>query len=186
MFGLGGLASDSTDHRERGRFRGILHQFGGEAVVNLRFRRFLWFLGRFSGCSGFSSGGDGSMSAPFVFSALRLSPLAISWTWKSPLSLFADFFDRFIGGIKLHARRPRRDVGNAFDPGRPLPPAGLIVLLCNSTTYRFIFQRGKLRVMASLRKPVVAICSSSRHSCSKRRDNPRRLLELASLLPHLR
>jgi len=52
MLGFSGLASDSRDHHERGRFCGVVHEFGGESEVNLgfcrllRLRRLTWFLFR--------------------------------------------------------------------------------------------------------------------------------------------
>jgi hypothetical protein len=53
------------------------------------------------------------MSAPFVVSALRLSA-GDFFDVEIAAELFADFFDRFIGGIKLHARRHRRYLKNAI------------------------------------------------------------------------
>jgi hypothetical protein len=77
-----------------------------------------------AGCSGFSSGGDWSMSSPFVVSALRLSA-GDFFVVEIAAEVFAVFFDRFIGGIKMRARRHRRYPENGIDPGLPQLPAGL-------------------------------------------------------------
>jgi hypothetical protein len=52
MLGFCGFAFYPRDHRERGRLCGVVHEFGGESEVNLRFcrlfrlRRLIWFLFR--------------------------------------------------------------------------------------------------------------------------------------------
>jgi hypothetical protein len=68
------------------------------------------------------------MSAPFVVLALRLSA-GDCLVFDIADEVFAFFFDRFIGGIKMHARRHRRYFANGIDPGLPLPPAGLTRLI---------------------------------------------------------
>jgi hypothetical protein len=90
------------------------------------------------------------MGAPFVFSALRPSS-GNFFDVEIAVESFADFFDRFIGGIKLHARRPRRYVGNAVDPGRPLLPSRLdssyrvIQLRTVSSPGKWITRYGQIR-----------------------------------------
>jgi hypothetical protein len=63
------------------------------------------------------------MSAPFVVLALRLSAGDFLAS-EIAAEILAVFFDRFIGGIEMHARRHRRYFENGIDPGLPRP-AGL-------------------------------------------------------------
>jgi hypothetical protein len=55
------------------------------------------------------------MSAPFVVLALRLSAGDFSVV-EIAAEVFALFFDRFIGGIKMRARRHRRYFEMASNP----------------------------------------------------------------------
>jgi hypothetical protein len=67
------------------------------------------------------------MGAPFVVLALRLSG-GNFFVLEIAAEVLAVLFDRFIGGIKMRARRHRRYVENGIDPGL-LPPAGLTRLI---------------------------------------------------------